>query len=189
MRYVKFDNNGEIIGLYLRGTNPEVSGEIIPSDYLQITNVQYADYINNQAGYIVDVNASPKAFIERPAKSESVLLAEAKALRKILLTNQCNTEIISGFSSSALGSDYSYKSGEKDQLDLAVSVLSGNTCNYLCSSDAGANYAYVSHTNAELKNVLSDFQAFKMGLISTLETKKTQVDNAETVNTVNAINW
>jgi len=83
--------------------------------------------------------------------------------------------IVGGFTSDALGSDHRYQSDSEDQLNLSGVTASGSDWPFKCSDDAGATWAYVLHTSAQLTAVTNDGITHKSTALVAGETLKAQV--------------
>lgn len=91
------------------------------------------------------------------------------------LSTACDAAIISGFVSSALGSDHTYQSDRDDQINLIGASSAGVDMPYKCA-DVNGIWTYRQHTAAQLKQALADGAAAKLGHLQTFTTKKTQVE-------------
>lgn len=97
--------------------------------------------------------------------------------------------ITAGFMSSALGSDFHYQSQIEDQINLSGLANSGGEWPFKCSADNGATWAYVNHTSAQLKDVVSAGIAFKLKALLQGEILKAQVRATASQAEVDAIVW
>jgi len=119
-------------------------------------------------------------------------LEQAKKQKINEINNKCKQEIVSGFTSSALGSEHIYQSEPVDQINLMGAVLAGQDSLFKCGvKDDGGNitWSYKQHTIAQLKQVLADGKAYKFALLEKANKLKEQVKNAKTVDEINKINW
>lgn len=131
-----------------------------------------------------------------PAPTPAVLLAEAQAAQILVLKNACINAITSGYSSTALGSTYTYPSALTDQLNMAASVIasqlpglaSGWTTVFWCSDTAGA-WAMRPHTAAQIQQAGSDGKAWVTAQQVKLASLTSQIAAATTVAAVQAIIW
>jgi hypothetical protein len=124
-------------------------------------------------------------------------LASAQAAQIQLLSSACAQALVSGFTSSALGSAYIYPSGLIDQQNLSTAVISSMapglastwTIPFWCSN-SGA-WALTPHTAAQIQQVGTDWQAAKSALQTQYATLIAQVQAATTttVDAVAAIAW
>lgn len=123
--------------------------------------------------------------------------AEAAVSRIAVISSACEAAIISGFPSSALGADHTYQSDRDDQLNLIGAVSAAADMLFKCADATGA-WAYRLHTAAQLRQVLTDGAAVKLGHLQTFATKKAQVEaivadaaltDDEKRTAINAVNW
>lgn len=125
-----------------------------------------------------------------------VALASAQASQAQVLNNACATAITSGFTSSALGSAYTYPSGMTDQQNLTASVLAsllpslaeGWTTPFWCANSSGV-WAWTNHTAAQIQQVGTDAKTAILASQSQNATLQAQVAAATTVDAVAAITW
>lgn len=125
-----------------------------------------------------------------------VALATAQASQSAAITSACAAAIVSGFTSSALGSAYTYPSAVTDQQNLAASVLAsvlpnvpeGWTTPFWCANSSGV-WAWTNHTAAQIQQVGTDAKTAILALQSKNATLQAQIAAAETVDAVAAITW
>ncbi len=97
------------------------------------------------------------------------------AVKKInSLSTACEVAIESGFVSDALGSEHTYQSERDDQLNLIGSSSAGVDMLYKCA-DANGAWAYRQHTAVQLKQVLADGAAVKLGYLQRFGQLRDQV--------------
>jgi len=89
----------------------------------------------------------------------------------------CESEIIGGFVSSALGAPYLYSSQLDDQLNLTGMILRGMDGLYACRDESGAK-EFRPHTAEQLHQVGDDFTAFKQLLLQKANRLKKLLDQA-----------
>lgn len=168
---------------YILGTNGYVlrsDGAFIPADPL---NMDYASYLDWVA-------AGNTATLPLPS------LADAQATQIAVLSAACADQIISGFSSNALGVLYSYPSKVNDQSNLNASVTASLYANlpadwvtpFWCADSAG-EWAFRQHTAAQIQQVGTDAKTSILGCMGKNETLAAQVRAATTVAQVQAIVW
>ena len=161
----------------------------------------YIDPITNEV-FAFEEDGSQDAFI--PPRLELMTtpwpplptLEEVKALRVEFLNISCSTEIVSGFFSSALGSDHTYPSTVIDQNNMAVNVLSslypslpeGWTTPQLCADSSGV-WQYRMHTAAQIQTVGSDGKSKILALLIKKAGLQGQVMAAGTIEEVQSIVW
>ena len=146
-----------------------------------------------------DIDGMPHIYdIPQPTQAEldSQALENAKSEKTNEINLLCKNEIISGFTSSALGNKHYYQSDELDQLNL-IGVVAGNTDDmFKCgvedadfANNSIINWSYKMHTVLQLQRVLADGKAVKSTLLQRANTLKEQVASATTVEDVKAIVW
>ena len=114
-------------------------------------------------------------------------LAQAKSIQTGILRTACQSAITGGFSSSALGSAYTYGSGVTDQSNLNTVAGSPSGGSLWCES--GGTWAMKTHTQAQAQAVLGDFVAWLNACQSKLATLTAEVGAATSVSVVQAISW
>jgi hypothetical protein len=125
-----------------------------------------------------------------------VTLAAAQASQAQTLNSACANAITAGFTSSALGSAYTYPSGVTDQQNLTASILAsllpglaeGWTTPFWCANSSGV-WAWTNHTAAQIQQVGTDAKTAILALQSQNATLQAQVAAATTVDAVAAITW
>ena len=112
-------------------------------------------------------------------------LAQAQSSQITLLRSACQSAIIGGFVSSALGDIYTYPSGSTDQINLHT--IAGNLHGGNLWCEAGGIWSFKYHTQSQAQMVLSDFSSWLNTCQSKLLSLTEQVNNATTVEAVKAI--
>ncbi|MHB8372205.1 MAG: DUF4376 domain-containing protein [Thermoplasmataceae archaeon] len=114
-------------------------------------------------------------------------LPAAQSTQKALLTAGCQAAIVGGFTSSALGSVYSYPSDTISQSNQnsAASSLSGGKL--WCAS--GGVWALIAHTQAQAQDVVASLVAWVNSCQEKRATLQGQVNAATSVSAVQAITW
>lgn len=123
-------------------------------------------------------------------------LDKIKADRVAALSAACQAQIYAGFQSSALGAAHTYPANDKDQTNLAGSVvasllpgLQANwTTPFWCQDSAGV-WAFVQHTAAQIQQVGIDGKAAIVAALERNTNLAAQVMAAATPEAVNAIAW
>ena len=131
-----------------------------------------------------------------------ILLNELKIEQVTMLSEACNKQIISGFTSSALGYPCIYDSEEVDQLNLIGS--SAVTAPTPANPDGSiTEYAvrkivdgvtqpkeYVFHSYANLREVMADGAIYKLSLLQKFNNKRNYINNQTTsIDQVLAVTW
>ncbi|MDO6395425.1 hypothetical protein Q4554_15210 [Leptospira santarosai] len=110
--------------------------------------------------------------------------------RKDSLTNLvnsiCESKIISGFVSSALGAPHFYSSDRDDQLNLGDLVLLNAPVLYKCADEAGVR-KYRNHTAEQIKQVFVDGVARRTFLLQRCASLKTAIEAVDTDSKLDAI--
>lgn len=123
-------------------------------------------------------------------------LQEVKNSQISTIRMACSTAITSGFTSSALGSAYTYPSNVTDQANLNANVVSSLlpnlpttwTTEQLCADSTGV-WAYRAHTAAQIQQVGSDGKSATMACLLKNGALTMQIDAATTVSAVQSITW
>lgn len=105
---------------------------------------------------------------------ESLLLASHKEKRITDISSECEADIVSGFASSALGTQHIYQSDRDDQTNL-IGMVAGGTEDYFKCFD-GTAWGYKMHTATQLKQVLNDGKSVKLSKLQTFAQKKASVE-------------
>ncbi|WCL51433.1 DUF4376 domain-containing protein [Leptospira sp. GIMC2001] len=101
----------------------------------------------------------------------------------------CSQKIVSGFTSSALGSVHTYDSDRDDQLNLIGSVSQGTDVYYMCKNSENPPVPdYRQHTAQQIKQVLADGAQRKLFLLQRANTLKLEIASAQTNTQLIAIN-
>lgn len=168
----------------------------IPQDAVEVSAEQYAALRLAQSGglqIVADSNGAPKAV--DPLSVLSV--ADLKANKKAELSAACEADILSGFTSAALGAAHQYGFSDRDQANLTGNVVSalmpdaaapGWTTLHICG-DASGVWAYRPHSASQIQQVGVDAKTAKLAKLVKNATLAALVDSKTTKNQVNAINW
>lgn len=127
---------------------------------------------------------------------DSVLVQQARAIQLALIASASQVAQTTGFTSSALGSPYTYPSSIADQTNLTAVVVgsmipnqpSGTTYLFWCKNEAGVE-AFVPHTPAQIQQVGLDALAAIMAGKSKQEVLSAEIQAATTIDEVQAIVW
>lgn len=111
---------------------------------------------------------------------------------KVAVVNDgCQSTIIGGFQSIALGTVHRYASPLDDQVNLLGMVLCNADCDYPCYDGAGIK-AFRPHTAEQLRLVGDDLARFKQACLKQANTLKLALDEArkaKDVSALQAITW
>lgn len=117
-------------------------------------------------------------------------LAEVQTAQIAILRSSCQSAITGGFTSSALGSDYSYPSDPITQANINSAAGNPNGGSIRCTTTPTAtSWPLVAHTQAQAQGVLSSLIAWINNCQGTLDGLIAQVNAATTVSGVQAIGW
>ena len=119
-------------------------------------------------------------------------LASSKDVRKEYMRQQAASEISSSFTSSSLGSTHTYDSRKEDQSNLLLARDEAELASpqeAMVYANNGTEYAYRTHTLAQIKQVCADCSLHIRPVREKLIQKKAEIDSATTVTAVNAVNW
>lgn len=155
--------------------------------------------------------ATPWPFDDNGAQTNSSLLAvlseyglviasspleAARQRRVVTLTAICGDRIISGFLSSALGTEHTYPSEMKDQINLMGSVtdsimpeLPADWRTPFWCRDGGGLWSWKMHDAVQIQQAGRDGKAHVVNCQTTLAVLNAQIAAANTVAAVNAIGW
>lgn len=123
-------------------------------------------------------------------------LVALKADQSAKLYAACAAEIISGFSSDALGAAHEYPSTQVDQINLSGSVMAsllpGNasdwTTAFWCRDEAGV-WGFRAHSAAEIQQVGRDAKTHVLACQTKLGALNQQIAAATTAEAVSAATW
>lgn len=129
------------------------------------------------------------AKVKLTAVELNATLDSAKAAKIQELMQACATAIVSGFSSSALGSPYIYPSQPIDQSNLIGAVASGlDPVKFWCE-DATGNWGLAAHSAVQIKQVLADGASQRINYSVKLDGLVKQVTGATSAAAISAIVW
>lgn len=167
--YFIIDTNQNIVGC---GMTPDGT---VPFDSVVCTQEQYQ-------------NAGNWSISEGQIVPNPNLLANTQTAQVQSLSNACAMQILSGFTSSALGSVNNYASKEVDQRNLTQSAQSLKGGLLSCQNAAGV-WSRQLHTQAQSQQALEDFVTARDAARLKLQTYEAQIAAATTVAQVQAILW
>jgi hypothetical protein len=123
-------------------------------------------------------------------------LASAQRQQNLNLSAACARALIAGYTSSALGSTYSYPSQLTDQQNLHQAVVSSilpgiaeTWTMHLWCADATGNWAMLEHTASQIQQVAADWLTNKSSIQANYAAYVAQVAQAQDVDAVAAITW
>lgn len=168
-----------------------------PSDAVSLTDDEVTTYrALPPSGQKLAAGTDGKPTFVDIYSTDAEKLAAAQTTQTDTLTQACAVACVSGFTSDALGSTYTYPSAETDQLNLQARVLSSLlnasdsswTTTFWCTDSAGTE-AYVTHTAAQIQSVGMTGETTINGYLTKKATLVAQVTAATTVADVQAITW
>ncbi|UOG59040.1 hypothetical protein [Leptospira noguchii] len=133
------------------------SGSVLPHQVYTETN-----------GWIVDIDQKRDSLIK-------------------LVNSICESKIIAGFTSSALGAPHFYNSDRDDQLNLIGLVSLIVPVLYKCTDETGIK-GYRNHSANQIKHVLGDGAIRKTLLLQKAASLKSVIQSIETVNELDNVN-
>lgn len=134
---------------------------------------------------INDLNIKPDATW---TKNRPFVISEATTSKLNHINHSASTEILSGFTSNALGSEHYYQSSRDDQLNLIGLVASTGDLPMRCSVD-GNTWSYIIHTQQQRQQVLDHGAAKKHTILLKAATLKALLATAKLESDLNKINW
>ncbi len=115
----------------------------------------------------------------------TIPLATVQSTKAQAIKAACQAAIAAGFSSSALGSAYSYPSDDNSQRNIAMAATAGGAL--WC--ETGGIWAMVIHTSAQAKQVQTDLFAMIQRNQSKYAQLVAEIDTATTSEAVEAVSW
>lgn len=167
----------------------------LPSDAIPITDALHVDLLAAQStGKVIMAGSDGKPIAVFP--STLLTLDQVKSNRIASLTAACASAIVGGYTSTALGGNYTYPSGMTDQINMMGSVTASLLPNlpsdwstpFWCANSTGT-WAYVVHNKSQIQQAGSDGKAHVIGCQTTLTTLMAQVASAKNAAAVEAIIW
>jgi hypothetical protein len=144
----------------------------------------------------VEPGWSHNAGIFAAPASSAPTLESIKAAKLHQLAAACQAEIYGGFVSSALGAPHTYPAKDKDQANLAGSVvasllpgLPGNWTTPFWCSNAGGTWTFAAHSVSQIQQVGTDGKAAILAALTKNATLAAQAMAANTEAAVAAIVW
>lgn len=119
------------------------------------------------------------------------IVVKLHAEKVAAVNDGCQSTIIGGFQSAALGTVHRYASPLDDQVNLLGMVLCNADCDYPCYDGAGIK-EFRLHTAEQLSQVGDDLARFKQACLKQANTLKLALDEArktKDVSALQAITW
>lgn len=150
---------------------------------------------NDVLTWLDDVQSRPTDE-EINLKIKELELQIPKKEKLISINTECNKAIVSGFKSSALGSDYFYYSTIEEQSTLTSLITLGIDSNFKCQKinvvdnvEVKGNRVQVPHTLAQLKQVLADGAIHIKTQIDRKDLLESQINAVTTAEELELIEW
>lgn len=185
-KFAAYDDSGAIVAFYDSKDSPPPAGASV----LAITDAEWQTCISTP-GYTI----SGGALLAPPAPTDAELLAGAQATQIALLRASCSVAIVSGFTSSALGSPHTYPTQITDQINLMGAAKAGElatdpswTVSFWCVDGTGT-WVYAPHTAAQIAQAFVDGAAQRMAYSTQLDNLTKQVMAALSPTAVQSIVW
>jgi hypothetical protein len=185
-KFAAYNAQGAITAFYDDAVSPP------PADVaaIEITDAEWVEAI--AGGYTV----ANGELVAPAAPTAAEQLATAQVAQTALISAACANAIGSGFTSSALGSAYSYPSKSTDQQNLASSVLSSLMPNlaatwttpFWCADSTGA-WAFRNHTAAQIQQVGQDGKTAILACMTKNQALAEEIAAATSIAAVQAIVW
>jgi hypothetical protein len=130
-----------------------------------------------------------------------LILLETKSKKINEHSNYCAQLILSGFTSNALGSPHGYDSEDVDQINILGALAAsgprpshpdGVSLPYAARPIVDGVYMpkiYIAHTHEQLKQVVVDGAAYKLGCLQHFNELRDDVNAAATLQEVEAVVW
>jgi hypothetical protein len=120
-------------------------------------------------------------------RNPSVTLAQAQTAQITILKAACQSAIVAGFISSALGSAHTYPSDTISQANLSQTASSASGGDLWCAiSD---EWSFATHTQVQAQQALADFITARNGFQKKFSTLNTKIQEAAKVSEVQTIVW
>jgi hypothetical protein len=116
-------------------------------------------------------------------------LAKAQSAQSTALSSACQAAITAGFTSSTLGSAYSYGCSATDQANVAAVAANASGGALWCASGSPVAWGFEAHTQAQAEQVRTDMLAHIQAQQMTYAGLLGKVAAATTVSAVQAVVW
>lgn len=193
-KYIKTNEAGAITEMVETSADGYLELGYIACD-LDIDSVALMSEYAYQGEKFVRYGARPSINHVMTKTGWAVDLTMAKANKSREIKLKCSKHIYAGFDCDALGENYHYPSGDKDQSNLTSSVLDSYNTNdpnwvtqFWCA-DSDGNWEYKTHTSEQIRNVGSSCRAFINSAIAKSAMLQNTVSQSTTNQELNQINW
>jgi hypothetical protein len=178
-KYAAYNPQGAITAFYDSVDSP-VPAEV---NAIEITDAQWQTCINEQGQWYVAYDTLAQVL---PPSAEQQL-ATAQASQVATLREACAEAIMSGFSSAALDSTYSYPSTITDQSNQQAIASNANGGSLWCES--GGAWSFKTHTQAQAQAVVASFATWLNKCQAQLVTLSGQISATTSVDSAQAVEW
>lgn len=198
-KYVNYDTDTkEILGFYddeIHGTlvssTYDNDGQIIEEAYYNISTIPTPNFEILEAAWTeaiengFDLVDEVQETMSIKVLEDALIIENAKIFKIKELNDLCESNIVAGFTSTALGTEHTYQSDRDDQINLMGMVIDNIDSVFKCLDNlAGNTWAYRVHTAAQLAAVLSDGKAMKLTYLQTFNDQQVQVQAIDYTDTV-----
>ncbi|KVO79037.1 hypothetical protein WJ95_01555 [Burkholderia ubonensis] len=180
-----YDTNGIIVAFYDTLDSPAPDG----ADVITIADAQWLICVNEPGQWYVKNGVL--AQVPQPSAADQLAATKSSAIAALNAT--CQTAILAGFTSSALGTETFYPTTETDQRNLQSSALAASWSagsadwNVPLWCRQGKVWAYAKHTAQQVQQANADWVAFRTASQQKYADAIAQVREATTIDAVNAI--
>ncbi|EKO51318.1 hypothetical protein LEP1GSC132_4456 [Leptospira kirschneri str. 200803703] len=166
--YNKISKEERILQSWEDRINPETETDLEPLKNEDGSLLPFQIYAETE-GWIVDLIQKKDSLIK-------------------LVNSICESKIIAGFVSNALGASHFYSSDRDDQLNLVGLVSLNIPVLYKCTDKDGGAKEYRNHSANQIKQVLGDGAIRKTLLLQKAASLKVVIQSIETVNELDNVN-
>jgi hypothetical protein len=186
-KFAAYDPASGIVVFYDSIVSPPPKG----INAIEISDEQYQTCIN-EPGWTI----SNGELVEPPAPTSDQSLKAARDIQIATLATACRENIVSGFTSSALGDPAMYPTAQQTDRDnlqsaaqvaLASSVVEGWTTPLWC--EAAGVWSFVEHSAQQMQQVNADWMALRTSAQQRYADAIDRVNAATTVEDVQAITY
>jgi hypothetical protein len=185
-KYVAFDASGTITAFYDAEHSPVPDGM---TNVIELTDEQYGYAISMQGQWCVQ-----NGVLTSIVKTLAQQLVTAQQDQTGILGDACAAAIMAGFSSSALGSAFSYPLDLTSQSNLQAAVMrmgmpnAPATVNFMCADSTGV-WARRAHTPEQITQVALDGMTYVEAVLAKKDVLVAQVVAATSAPVAQAVVW
>lgn len=178
-KYAAYNAQGKIAAFYDSVDSPAPNGVSL----IDISDAEWQACVNQQGQWYV----SSGALAQVPPPSAAQQLQTAQTAQSAILRTACAAAIVSGFTSSALGSGYTYPSTITDQSNQQSIAASASGGSLWCETNGA--WSFKAHTQAQAQAVVASFATWLNQCQAQLVTLSRQVDASTSIEAVQAVVW